>query len=184
MFGEVGEIIGQGLSILAVISGFLAYQMKSAGRILIFHIATALLFTAHYLLIGAMTAAALNFIGAIKCLCFYFRNARGSKGLFVPIFFTVLVAVTSILTWDGWYSALIMTGLIVSSVGLTFSDPQIMRGTTLIKSPLCLAYNVIVRSTGGIIFEIATLTSAILGLIRHRKKKPKPAEAAEGKENP
>ncbi len=171
MPGETGEVIGQILSIFAVGTGFLAYQMKSAGKILIFHIATALLFSAHYLLIGAPTAAALNFVGAVKCLTYYFRNKKGSKSLVFPIFFTVLVAVTSVLTWNGWYSSLIMAGLLVNSVGLAFNDPQIMRASTLIKSPLCLAYNIIVLSTGGIVFECATLFSAVLGLIRHRKKK-------------
>jgi len=171
MFGETGKVIGQILSILAVGTGFLSFQMKSAGKLLLFQIVTALLFAAHYLLIGAPTAAALNFVGAVKCFAYYFRNKKGSKSLLIPAFFTVLLAVTSILTWNGWYSSLIMAGLLVNSVGLAFDDPQIMRASTLIKSPLCLAYNIIVLSTGGIVFEGATLFSAVLGLIRNRKKK-------------
>ena len=56
MFGEIGMIIGQGLSLVAVVTGFISYQMKSAKGILLFQIITALIFSAHYLLIGAMTA--------------------------------------------------------------------------------------------------------------------------------
>ena len=47
MFGETGEIIGQALSIVAVITGFLSFQMKSARGLLAFQIATALVFSAH-----------------------------------------------------------------------------------------------------------------------------------------
>jgi len=169
MFGSVGNIIGQILSIVAIITGFVSFQMKSSRRILFFHIITALIFSAHYFLIGAMTATALNFIGAIKCVCYYIRNKRNSNSLFAPLFFTALVFVTSILTWDGWYSIFIMTGLVVNSIGLTFSNPQTIRKLNLIKSPLCLIYNLIVMSSGGVVFEIATFTSTIIGIIKNQK---------------
>lgn len=34
MFGEIGMIIGQGLSLVAVITGFVSFQMKTAKGIL------------------------------------------------------------------------------------------------------------------------------------------------------
>ena len=40
----------------------------------------------------------------------------------------------------------------------------------LIKAPLCLAYNALVLSVGGVIYEAAVLASAIIGLIRNRQK--------------
>ncbi len=169
MFGEIGFIIGQGLSILAVITGFISFQQKTAKGILFFQLITALIFSAHYLMIGAMTAMALNLVAAVKCLCYYIRNKKGGKGLFIPVFFTLLVALTSILTWDNWYSAFIMAGLLVNSVGLALSNPQTVRKLTLIKSPLCLFYNICVFSTGGIIFECAVLISAILGIWKNKE---------------
>lgn len=171
MFGETGEIIGQALSIVAVITGFLSFQMKSARGLLAFQIATALVFSAHYFLIGAMTATVLNFIGAIKLVCYYIRNKRQSKNPAIPIFFTALIIVTGILTWDGWYSAFIMTGLFVNSIGFSFSNAQTIRKLNLIKSPLCLIYNLCVLSTGGIIFEVASIVSTVIGLIKNRTKK-------------
>ena len=168
MFGETGEIIGQILSLVAVVTGFISFQMKTSKGILLFQLITALTFSAHYILIGTMTAAALNLIAAIKCVCYYVRNKRGSKGLFTPIFFTVLVFVTGVLTWDGWYSIFIMAGLLVNSVGLSLSNPQTIRKLTLIKSPLCLAYNLLVLSLGGSIYEAAILVSAIIGIVKAR----------------
>lgn len=162
-------VIGQILSIVAVVTGFISFQMKTSGGILLFQILTALVFSTHYLLIGATTAAALNFIAAIKCVCYFLRNKRGGKGKFLPVFFTVLVFVTSLLTWDGWYSIFIMTGLVLNAVSLSLSNAQTIRKLNLIKSPLCLAYNVLVASWGGTLYEVASFLSAVIGIVKHRK---------------
>ena len=171
MFDNLVNLIGQLLSLAAVATGFVSFQMKTPKGILSFQILTALLFSVHYVLIGAMTAAALNFLAAIKCVFYYVRNKRQSKALWAPVFFTALVLVTSLLTWDGWYSVFILAGLLVNSVGLSLSNPQTIRKLTLIKSPLCFVYNLFVLSSGGMIYEVAVLVSAILGLLKNRQKK-------------
>lgn len=170
MFGELGNMIGQALSLVAVALGVVSFQMRSAKGILFFQILTALVFSGHYFMIGAMTAMGLNLVAAIKCICYYARNKRGGKGLFVPIFFTALVVVTSILTWDGWYSVFIMTGLVVNSIGFALPDPQKIRKLVFLKAPLCLIYNLCVLSTGGIIYEGATFVSAVIGAWKHSKR--------------
>lgn len=163
-------VIGQLLGIIAVILGFISFQMKTQKGIIVFQLITAFVFCIHYFMIGAMMAMALNIQGAIQCIFYYFRNKRGSKSTVEPAFFTILVIVTSILTWEGWYSAFIMTGLVVNTISLAFTNPQKTRAAMLIKSPLCLLYNAIVHSVGGIIFECAVLLSAILGMIKNREK--------------
>lgn len=170
MFGEVGHIIGQVLGAVAVVLGFVTFQMKNTKGILAVQVVTALVFSAHYLLIGALTAAGLNFLAAIQCLCYYFRNKRGSKNLVVPILFTVLVVVTSILTWDAWYSSFIMVGLVINSIALTFADAQKIRYAMFIKSPCCLVYNVLAGSGGGTVYECASLISSVIGIVKNARK--------------
>lgn len=165
------EIIGQGLGILAVVTGFISYQMKKPAGLLIFQLATALIFSAHYFCIGnALTAAALNFLAAVKCLFFYLRDKRGGKGNIELIVFSVIVIITSIMTWEAWYSALIMGGLVVATVSLAMPDTQKTRYCMFVKSPLCLAYNILVGSVGGAVYECTVLVSSIIGIIRNRKK--------------
>lgn len=165
------ELIGQALGIVAVILGFISFQMKTPKGILIFQVSTALVFSVHYLLIGALTAMALNLLAAVKCIVYLFRDKRGSKSLVEPIIFTVLTIITSILTWDSWYSALIMTGLVVNSIGLALPNANQTRMCMFIKSPLCLAYNLLVKSGGGVIYECAVLISSLIGIIANRKSK-------------
>lgn len=44
MFGEAGYVIGQILSVVAVVLGFISYQMKTPKGMLVFQITTALVF--------------------------------------------------------------------------------------------------------------------------------------------
>ena len=167
--GNVTYIIGQSLSVLAVVVGFIAFQMKTPKTMLIFQIATSLIFSAHYFLIGAMTAMTLNLVSAVKYVCYYIRDKREKKGLFIPIFFTILVIITSVLTWDRWICIFIMTGLVINSISFALTNAQLIRKLNLIKAPLCLIYNVAVFSTGGIFYESFTLISSIIGIIVNRK---------------
>ena len=61
------EMFGQFLGVVAVIFGFISFQMKTPRGILSLQLATALVFAAHYFFIGALTATALNLLGAVKC---------------------------------------------------------------------------------------------------------------------
>ena len=170
MLEDIIYYIGQGLGIVAVILGFVSFQMKTPKRILACQITVAFLFAAHYLLIGAFDAAPLNLLAALSNILYYFRAKRGSKSLFEPIFYIAMITVIGIVTWESWYTLILMCGLYATAIGLSLSDPQKTRGVMLVKAPLCLIYNALVLSVGGIIYESAVFSSAIIGLIRNRKK--------------
>lgn len=170
---DIIYISGQLLGVVAVILGFVSFQMKTPGGVLIFQTSTALVFSAHYLLIGATSAMALNLFGAVKCLLYFFRDRRGSKSVFEPILFTVLELLIGIFTWEGWYSIFIVSGLAIDSISLALPDAQKMRYCMFVKSPLCLIYNAIVLSGGGVVYECAVLISSAIGIIKTRRKKSK-----------
>lgn len=173
MFENLGPmyIIGQSLSFVAVIIGFISYQMKSSSSILAMEVVSALVFASHYLLIGAPTAMALNLLAALQCFVYYLRAKRGGKSIIVPIIFTCLVITTSILTWNGWYSVFIMAGLAVHSFFMASSNPQTIRYAIFFKAPACLTYNIIVFSLGGILYECSVFISSIISTIKYYRKK-------------
>ena len=90
MIKDIIYIAGQIFGIAPVIFGFISFQAKSSRGIIFWQLATALGFSLHYLMIGALTGAALNFLAAIKGVCYYYRDKAGSKSLFFPIFFSAL----------------------------------------------------------------------------------------------
>ena len=59
-------LIGQALGVVAVILGFITYQMKSPKALLIVNLITCGVFCAHYLLIGAISGAVMNGIGVFR----------------------------------------------------------------------------------------------------------------------
>ena len=168
---EILQLCGQIMGIVAVVLGFISYQMKTPRGIISFQLITAMVFSVHYLLIGTVTAALLNFLAGVKCLVYYFRDKRKGKSIWEPILFCISVVVSTVLTWEGWYSALIMVGLVADTIGLALNDPQKTRGVLFIKSPLCLAYNALVHSLGGVVYECVVLISAAIGLFQNRKRK-------------
>ncbi len=171
MLEDIFYYIGQALGIVAVILGFVSFQMKTPKKILVCQITVAFVFAAHYLFIGAPGAAALNLLAACSNILYFFRAKRGGKGIVEPIIYITMITVTSIITWEGWYTLILMCGLYGTAVGLSLSEPQNTRKVMLVKAPLCLIYNAIVFSVGGVIYESAVLASAIIGLIKYRKTK-------------
>lgn len=170
MFGDVGYIIGQCLSGIAVLVGFISFQQKTPSRILVCEIISASVFSMHYFLIGAPTAVALNLLAVVQCVVYYFRDKRGSKSPIVPLIFTVLVITSGILTWEGWHSAFIVFGLAVYSVSIAFPKAQTIRYAMLLKSPTCLVYNAVACSVGGVVYECAVLISSVIGTVRNRRE--------------
>ena len=117
-----------------------------------------------------LTAIALNLLAAANCIYCYFRDKRGIKNMIGSYVLMALVVVISLLTWEGWYSVAIMVGLVFNTISLALDHPQKTRGMMLIKAPLCFVYNLMVGSLGGMIYECAILSSAVIGLFRYRGK--------------
>ena len=167
---ELVYIIGQILGIIAVVLGFISFQQKTQLRIIIFECVTALVFSAHYLLISAPTAVALNLLSVFICIFLAVRNKRQGENKIGVAVCSFLIAISGILTWENIYSVFLITGLVLHIISLSFSNPQNTRRAMLIKAPLCIVYNLAVASMGGIVFECAVLVSAVVGLIKYKKE--------------
>ncbi len=169
MFGEVGSFIGQIIGIIAVIMAFISFQAKTSRGILICLVITGALFAAHYLFIGAISGFALNVLTTAMCIIYYFRNKRGSQGKIIPIIFVCLLVLAGILTWVDWKSIFVIAGLGVNAYNLSLSNAITIKKINFIKAPLCLIYNVLMFSIGGILCEILVMVSSGIALIRARK---------------
>ena len=76
-------IIGQVFGVIAIILGFLSYQMKTQKQLLICQTATSLVFCIHYFLIGATTGMAMNMVNVVRNI---FITAEIKKGIRVYFF--------------------------------------------------------------------------------------------------
>ncbi len=163
-------IVGQIFGVIAIALGFLSYQMKTAGRILLLQALTGVVFAVHYFMIGAITGMAMNMVCFVRCIVYYLRNKRGSLEKISPIIFTLIMAVIGIITWDAWYSVFVFSGILINTLCMAFADPQKVRASILITSPLVLIYDAFALSFGGMVYESVAIISAAIGIARNRKR--------------
>ena len=162
-------IIGQFFGVVAVILGFVTFQVRTQKKLLFVQILTTLVFVIHYLLIGATSGMALNAVALIRNLVYSRRDLKFFSGKFWPIAFSVIMGIMGLLSWQAWYSIFVVLGLVINSYCMSFQNPQNIRKSILVTSPLVLVYNVFALSVGGMIYESVAVISALLGIIRFRK---------------
>ena len=100
-------------------------------------------------------------------------NELGKKGSVAKVWavvFSVIMGAIGILSWQNWYSIFVVLGLIINSYCMSFSNPQSIRKSILVTSPLVLIYDVLVLSIGGVVYESIAIISAVIGILRTKRK--------------
>ena len=164
-------LLGQIFGIIAVILGFVSYQMNTQKKILIAQTATALTFCIHYLLIGATSGLVMNILAIFRNLAYYNRDKKIFSGKKCPIFFAVVMGIAGLLSWQDYYSIFVVVGLVINTLCFSLPNPQSIRKSILVTSPLVLIYDIFVLSIGGAIYESVAIISSVIGIIAHNKQK-------------
>ena len=166
-------VVGQMMGFVAVVLGFVSFQMRTQKQMLVVQTATTIAFCIHYYLIGATSGLMLNLLGIVRNLAYYHKDKPLFSGKKCPIFFAVVMGIVGMLSWQGYYSIFVVMGLVINTVCLSFTNPQNIRKSILISSPLVLAYDAFVLSIGGVIYESVVIISSIIGIVRYRQEKAK-----------
>lgn len=167
---EIRLLIGQILGFVAVIIGFISYQMKSSKGVMFMQAMVSAVFCIHYMLLNAMSGFVLNIVCFIRNFVYFGRDKKILSGKWIPIAFAVIISVLGALSWQGWPSIFLILGLAINSICASAKNPQTIRKSILVTSPLVIIYDVLVASYGGILFETIVIVSSIIGLIRSRNK--------------
>ncbi len=167
---EWTTLLGQIFGLIAVLLGFLSFQMKEQKPLLIVQTATSLAFVIHYLFIGAYSGMLVNVLGIFRNLAYYHRDKPLFSGKKCPIFFAVLIGLSGLLSWQGYYSLFVILGVGINTLCLAFTDTQKTRASILVSSPLVLVYDLFVGSIGGVVYESVVIVSSIIGIVRYKKK--------------
>lgn len=162
-------MIGQGFGIVAIILGFVSYQVKTQRQILFMQSMVAVVFCIHYGLIGAYSALGMNGVNIVRNIAYDYRTRKGIKSRLIPIIFVLIQIVICALTWEAWYSVFVLIGVCINTYAMSFRDPQNVRKSIIVTSPFVLTYDVFARSVGGSIYESIALISAAIGIFRYKK---------------
>ena len=166
--------IAQALGVIAIILGFVNYIVKTRGQVIFVNSVTTVCFVMHYLCLGAWAGMALNFVAFIRNIVYYYAGKNGQVSKALSIAFTVIMGAmgitVSLIAKEGWYFIFSVVALMINSFAMSFQNPNYIRKSILITSPLVLIYNCFVFSIGGAVYETVAIISAIIGLIRYKKK--------------
>ena len=113
---DITMLIGQALGIVAVILGFITYQMKSTKALLVVNMITCGVFCAHYLLIGAISGFALNAVAFVRNVVYTNRNKKIFASPLWPFIFAGIMLIAGILTWQDWRSVLAVCALVINTL--------------------------------------------------------------------
>ncbi|MBQ9805854.1 MAG: YgjV family protein [Clostridia bacterium] len=165
------EVVGQGFSILATLITFLSYQMNTRRSVLFTQTAATVSMCVGYFFLGATSGFALNVVGIVRNVTYYFTGKSRKASLIASAFFAAVMVVLGVLSWQAWYSLLIIVALAVNTVFLSLGDAQKLRKSILFTSTSIFLYNIFVFSIGGMANELVAIISSIIGIIRFRKNK-------------
>ena len=163
-------IIGQLLGVVAIILGVISYQVKTDKKLLFVIMMNGAVFAAHYYLLDAMPAAVMNTVGVFRCIVYMQKDKKFYHPVIIPAVFAVIMGTLGMLSWQGPESILVIVGLVINTVCLSFKNPQNIRKSILVTSPLVLAYDAFAGSIGGVIYEAMVIVSSIIGIVRYRKE--------------
>ncbi len=172
-------ITGQVIGVIAMAFNILSYQAKNSKTIITFQLFGTMLFSVNFFLIGAYVGAMLNVLGMLRALAFAFKDKWKLNKTLLTIIFCALFISTYPIVFTVFnkpftvFNAIIEVLPVISMLLSTFAygmEAKKFRIFALIFSPLWLVYNVVVLSIGGIICEALCIISAIIALIRYKRK--------------
>lgn len=157
----------QAIGILGTVLFFLSYQFKSNKTLFRVQFVSYLCYTAHLLMLGAVTGGISYVLNMVRSFCLGSKNAF-LKGKTMCAVICCLQVLTLIFTWDGWKSVLPVAANIAATVGgYTYNARKIRIAGMFINSPLWIVYDVIVGSWAGIVDEIVSEVSMIVSVCRY-----------------
>ena len=157
----------QGIGFVAVLFFIFSYQLRSNRMLFLCQLLGCSIFCLQFCLMGAYTGAVSLLVNILRNLLLlkidqwdWVKSKVTMSGILL------LLAVMTILTWDGWISLLPLASVCVTTIGYWTNNAQKLRLSQFFGSPCTLLYDILIHSWGGVISESITLDSIIISVIR------------------
>lgn len=158
----------QAVGLLGTFFAFLSFQSKKNKNFYILQALCSVAFFINFIMLRAYTVAVFNILNILRGLIFA-SGERFHKKIYI-IFLITSFTVTSLLTFDGWLTVILLIAQIVSTLTMWSNNGKIIRlGQLCCTSPLWLIYNTVKWSIGGIICETLNISSVLLSFVRFGK---------------
>lgn len=177
------DLITQALGLIGMTLNLISFQLREQKKLIRLQFFSSIIFTVHYLLLGATMGCILNMIGICRAFVFSHKEKdwarkKGWLPLFIAAYFLVYILTFTILGKEPTAYNLLLEllpaiGMTATTIGFYLENAAKVRLLSLMNAPTWLVYNVISHSIGGALTEIFCLISVVVGIIRLDIKKRK-----------
>jgi len=163
----MNDLLIQVIGFAGTLLFFLSYQCKSNRGLFRMQFLSYLFYTAHLLLLGAVTGGVSYILNTFRSFCLGSKSDfLKSRGMCAMICLAQLAALY--FTWSGWLSLLPVAANIASTLGgYTFNGRKIRAAGMFINAPLWIVYNLLVGSWAGVADEMISEASMIISVCRY-----------------
>ena len=165
------KIISEILGFIGVGLNAIVYQQKKRDRLLVFKWISDWVWMFHYGLMYNFSGAAVAAIGIARESTFLVTDRKGIDRRPFLLVFLGCACFSVWLTWGGWFSILPATASFLSVISFWQQKPGVSRLLALPISACMITYSIIVSSYAGIANEIFTISSTVIGIVRHDIKR-------------
>lgn len=177
---EPMELIAQIIGLGGMAFNILSYQGKTKHAVILMQLIGTFLFTINFAMLGATIGALMNGIGFVRAIIYINKDRFHTDRIgwtigFIAVF--VLMYPVTFLVFDKEptamnliLEALPVIGMCAGTVGYSMKEARHVRRLGLIGSPCWLVYNCFNGAIGGILCEVISLISIIVGMLRYDRK--------------
>ena len=161
-------LLSQILIGVAFVFDLASFQFKARKITLILFAISASLISAHFFLLGAMTAGFVLAVSATRFIVSIFSTKSYFKYLFI-----ILILALGVWTYDGFEDIFATTAMIFTTIAAFSISERRLRQFMAVGSTLIITHNVLIFTPAGIALEVFFLGSNLLSYWRFfiRKKR-------------
>jgi hypothetical protein len=166
------EAYTQYIGLIAALLMVMRYQFSSARLLKLSTMVGAFFFMLHYIGLG-QTAAAMLCIIAVFRSGFLSTNWGMKHRKWIASAIIISAVSAGAFFWSGWLSILPVMGIVIYTFAEVQTCGKRLRIMAFVPPSIWLVFNLFTGSYGGVISNIAGISSNVLGIYRHyfRKKK-------------
>ena len=179
---DLYTFIAQGIGVIAMILAYFIYSARTRKTLLTLKFVSNALWGTHYFMLGAYPGAIMNVINMGRETVFQCKTTKkwAQTPIWVAVFIVINVSST-VLSWQGWQSALPAIGASIAVIGLWCASPLTIRLFSLPSTTCWLIYAAMSGTVSGIICNLIQLAAIFVGLYRDFGER-KSAKAAKKEE--
>ncbi len=177
------QLAAQFLGFVGMALNLISFQLKEQKKLIRLQFFSSIVFSCHYLLLGAMTGCLLNIIGIARAYVYSHKEQAWTQSklwlygfcasYFVMYGLTFTVFGKEPTAYNLLLELLPVIGMICCTVGFYLENAAQVRRLALMNAPTWLTYNLFNGSIGGALTEVFCLISVIVGIIRLDIKRKK-----------